>query len=572
MLECSLPLTLHISCPTAIIVCIPKAVAQRSTGPRLLFLLGFSSKRKSDGVTASSFILSSQVTINDASRLLQKAATKTMLGHFSLRSSVRCISRHNRSYAVQRIEWMNADGISTSLLPGKLSMRRSFQIQSPRLFSTVSGEVFPTESNNAIHIENSSQNEEEDHRFRRPWLDRKCALAERVRRLAEADYVPPGDFMDKTIVSLVDACCRRQNLKGMQMAHSILDRLMVEKRRLRDEKLLVTIPIKLLDTILYGWASQASSVKVARRRMAELVMLATQEAIDDDRAFVEVATGKAQGTLASRQETIPLSRPTTDFYNTYLRGLANAAKGLSYSTDECEHVLNEMEQLTKDYGWHTKPNSKSYTIAISAVGNSESSDSGKKAVKVLRRMQEVHDKEAVKYLEEYGVPYDTKDPDRNKRRIVTADTIAYTAAMTAVIKSNSKESNSEALGLLQELMESTDDLVDPRTFSVAINSFVETADTAKDPRKRLKAAQKAEEVFWRMLDYVAVTTEEGLDEASKNTLEHGVLFAFNSCLNVWSKSYVTEAAPHCEGLLNKVIAEDILSPDTVSFNICLHGK
>ena len=409
----------------------------------------------------------------------------------------------------------------------------------------------------------------------RPWQNSRHQLSKRVASLTESDQLLPYDFIDKATSELVVECCKRKNFKGMQWAHDILDRLLVEKRRLRKEGMLVTIHVDFIQKILYGWAVQADKNKAAWRRMEELLELAIQEALEDEQIFAEAASNKKTKLLLGPGQGIPpYSQPTVEIFNTFLRGLSSASRLFPAASAACEKVLDDMAGFHEKFGWHTKPNTKTFTHALSAYANSQRRDAGDNALRILRHMQEVHNTDARTYFEEYGFPYDARNPSANRRRIVTADIVAYTTAMSALVKS--KDTSNHAMELLNEILESDTIQADERVFTVAIKAFGVVADKAKSPEQRLEAAKRAEEVLWFMVEYLKpepVDSDGNVHSTdSKVVSEKGLLMAFNSCLDAWARSYTKESAPNCERLLQKMMTESPVQPDTISFNACLYGR
>ena len=225
---------------------------------------------------------------------------------------------------------------------------------------------------------------------------------------------------------LIKKCCLLGNLEGMQLAQDVIDRLFVEKRRLQATGIMISVPVDLLQTLLYGWAVLATGLRVAQNRMREVLLLAIEEAKQD--ALV-IAKATESTTLPEKN----YHQPTVDLFNTYLRGLANAAKHQQpQAALNAEAMLYEMTEYNRSLGWHTKPNTRSYAHVIHALANTGHPGSGQRAYNLLRKMQVVHSMEKEIYLQDYGVAYNMKDLAANKRHIVTR---ALTSTMKALTKS-----------------------------------------------------------------------------------------------------------------------------------------
>jgi hypothetical protein len=398
----------------------------------------------------------------------------------------------------------------------------------------------------------------------RPWFDQNRSIKLRVVELVEAPKLHPGDLDSGEIVDLIDQCCRLNSVEGMQMAQEILDRLLVEKRRWKGKGLIVQIPVDTLQTILYGWSVLCSSSLVARDRLNELLTLVVDEAKHDtesraERIKLQESEGGAE--VKAENDDEPLSQPTVQVFNTYLQGLSNAAKLSPSVALEAEAALYDMMEYHRSQGWHTKPNSRSYTHVITAFANSGLSDAGDRSVGILRRMQQVHSAEKEQYLMDYGVPYEPLHPSTNKRKIVTADAVAYTATMSALIRSNAPAEKAELL--LKEMLESEPGLIqlDARAFSMIIKAYGKLAgDSSASNAARKASAKRAEDTYWSMVDYFR-------DESSIDLVP-----AFNACLDAWSRSGAREAAPRNEMLLRKLLDSGSgIKPNVISFNSCLHA-
>jgi hypothetical protein len=397
----------------------------------------------------------------------------------------------------------------------------------------------------------------------KPWFDQNRSINSRVIDLVEASRLHPGDLDSGEIFDLIDQCCRLNSVEGMQMAQEILDRLLVEKRRWKDKGLVVQVPVGTLQTILYGWSVLCSSSLVARDRLNELLTLVVDEAKHDTETRAEMIKlqESEEGAEAEPQhDDAPSSQPTVQVFNTYLQGLSNAAKLSPSVALEAEAALYDMMEYHRSQGWHTKPNSRSYTHVITAFANSGLSDAGDRSVGILRRMQQVHSAEKEQYMIDYGVPYEPLHPTTNKRKIVTADAVAYTATMSALIRSDAPAEKAEQL--LKEMLESEPGLIqlDAGAFSMIIKAYGKLAgNSSASNAARKAAAKRAEDIYWSMVDYLSAETSLDL------------VPAFNACLDAWSRSGAREAAPRNEMLLRKLLDSGSIKPNAISFNSCLHA-
>ena len=360
------------------------------------------------------------------------------------------------------------------------------------------------------------------------------------------------------------SCCKLGSLKGMQWGHDILDRLLVEKHRLLHDQVLVSVPVKLWGVLLFGWAHRSKKDRVGQRRMKEVVDMAVQEAVEDARVFqkyLAAPDGDIKELGPGQDAAKPLSQPSTAFFNTYLYGLTLAANLTPSSALECEVVIANMYRLSTKQGWFTKPNTRSYTHCITAFGNSQRVDAGDRALRILRRMQQIHSTDKELYREKFGIAYDETNPDSNKKKLVTADLLAYTATMSAMVKSASPTEKiaTDVKSLLNEVLESDHLALDPSVLAVALSCYPRIVDKDKNAARRVSAAKEAEDLLWTMIRGNIGNEKESL------------LVCFNTCLDIWSKSFSRESAPRCEELLEKMFASKLVEPSKISFNSCLYG-
>lgn len=402
----------------------------------------------------------------------------------------------------------------------------------------------------------------------KPWLDKTRSVEGRVQEIIEAPRLHAADFYDAAMQDLVKKCCQLGNLEGMQLAQDVLDRLLVEKRRLQATGIVISVPVDLIQTLLYGWAVLASTLRVAQDRMREVLQMAIEEAKQDDLM------------IAKTTETVTLSeknshQPTVDLFNTYLRGLANAAKHQQpQAALNAEATLYEMAEYNRSLGWHTKPNTRSYTHVIHAFANTRHLGSGQRAYNLLRKMQVVHSSEKEAYLQDYGVPYNVQNPAANKRRIVTPDAAVYTSTMKALI--NSPKGPEKAIDLLNEAIQSEGVRLDESLFTITMKSLTSMIEVENNAKQRIKLAKQAEDILLMMTKHAennGFSDDKNGNEPTFQTDRSGPLLAgYNACMDAWSRSYCKEAAPRCESMLHDMINGDAVVPNTISFNTCLYGK
>lgn len=398
-------------------------------------------------------------------------------------------------------------------LQNQVCGRRKFL--SPFLASSISSNAFSTLKEGHVKRESVIAPN-------RPWLDRKVPVNVRTTKFVETSLGSLGQYVvANDAIKLAEDCCKLQDYVGLKFAHDVLDRVLAEKRYFDSNEPTsppFPIPEKLFEKILYGWCHLATKGKVARIRMREILDLMMELEENDDEKLKKI------GDNLSREVRVLVERerlqPTVSTYNTVLTGLRNAAKVSQNAATEAEELLDEMTKMHKDRGWHTRPNTKSYSLVISAYANSGLKYSGKNAERLLRKVQQSHEEEKKAYLEQYGVPYKTMDVSGNKRRIVTADAIMYNSVIQAYSQRCSPYEARKARDLLIEAMNVKDGTVhlDLALFTSVINSFANVAQNMKLPsEKRYMAAEHAEEALQVMVEEFKLMQDNGqLDFQAEN--------------------------------------------------------
>jgi len=473
-----------------------------------------------------------------------------------------------------------------------------------------------------------------------PWLDPNLDAKSRAEQFLSHPRVHPSAHND--VEALIRQLCKKQTLAGLQLATDVVERLVVEKRRYYEQHRvedsaiggkLVPIPIKTTwHSILYGWALLASKHRVAQIRMKEVLERVVEEAKWDRDKRVHLSeerSSKEEEDDRSNCDDRVFMRsfPTVDIYNTYMFGLANAANLSRSAAVRARDVLLEMSDNFGHFDqgqgdeWRirTRPNTRSFMHAIMACRNSRHPESGALALDLLREMQAAHEREKIRYEQQFGTPYTVTDVSDNKRKIVTPDVAVYTAVMQAII--NSRSNVHLVFDLLQELLDSQGDTgnreahgtkLDVSVFVMAISAFSKMIQQERNEAKRVEYAQQAEEILRMAIAFYATkrnnnesasaTTSAGsardnavgdefndFDEGTRKYNHDGSLLpAFNACLSAWSQAYSPEVPFQCERILRSMISGEydavekmkdfdsshngvgvIPKPNVVSFNCCL---
>ena len=371
-------------------------------------------------------------------------------------------------------------------------------------------------------------------------------------------------------VALADNCCRSSGFGGMKLAHDILDRSLAEKRHYdlntvtiengdsNNTPLLFEVPLRLFKTILFGWCNLTTKGRVAQVRMRELVNLLLEVVKHDEQILKQRQEHQESSDSDSNTDKkVPNLLPNTDLFNTYLLGLKNASRVSREAAGSVIAVLDEMEGFNKHRGWHTKPNTKSYTLVIDALAKS---GQGPRAEKVLRRLIQAHEMEKHLYMEQYGVRYNTADPSQNKRRIPTPDVVVYTSVIQAYSRSegHSVSAAKKAKDLLIEYMGLRDESAQPDAFlfTAVISAHARAAESRGiSEEARFAAAKDAEELLEMMLvDF----------KSTGGTLNH--VEPYNACLNAYAKCGSPQAVVRSEKMLQTLLSDYAEGKSTIAPN------
>jgi hypothetical protein len=460
----------------------------------------------------------------------------------------------------------------------------------------------------------------------KPWLDPQRILSARVEALVDSPWIHPAEFrVDSDLHELLLECCRLQSIQGQQMAQEIMERLLWEKTRLNNQQkeeegesaaaAVVYIPERFWQNLIFGWSKLAGKLRVARLHMQENLQSAIEAAKEDYRRDQDSRTSAGQSTDDEADYEYDLSsdrnsssEPTVELFNTFLLGLARAAKISPGAAMQAESTHFDMMEYHERFGWHTKPNTRSYTHVINAHVNSRHKASGGRALDILNHVKQMHETERQAYLDRVGIAYHERGP--NHPRIVTPDGIMYTSVMMAMLNSMSSR---KVVELLHEFLDwakknnidGGDETiqVDASHFTVPIRALGNEIERSNNAAVRVRLAKKAESILNLMFEYMAqrkqmVALSDNEDKQVREEEEDvqfgKALYAFNACLDAWGRAHAQEAALRCEDLLKKMLDKSInttndsasnennnvansadivvvVEPDTVSFNACLQA-
>lgn len=371
------------------------------------------------------------------------------------------------------------------------------------------------------------------------WLDTSRSLDARVWALTDAPKIHPAEITQGRLADLLTECCKLKSLEGMQLAQEIMDRILVEKRRYRDEEVDVFVPVELWSVILFGWVKIASSNDMALDRMIDLMKTIIGEAKADENHLKKLG-------MFNADESIP-SQPTVNTFNTFLEGLAQASRLIPKSALIAEETIFDMKDYNNRLGWHTKPNTRSYTYVITAHAKNKHPKAGERAIMILRHVQAEHEAEAEAFMKKRGVKYNKENVNTTTPMIVTADSIMYAVTMNAVL--NSKSSFNLVFQLLDEAAQAG--VADKIHYHLAMSALAKKIEHTEKPPRRLQLAEQAEKLLARSMkcpDHPDVSETKMV----------------NACLNVWSRAFVREMGPRAEKLFKDALSRGMV-PDCETF-------
>ena len=435
--------------------------------------------------------------------------------------------------------------------------------------------------------------------------------ARRILSSVPVGRLHPSDVLHG-LTPLLKDCCLVQTDDGMKTAQSLLERMGREKkeinasllRELRDKVaaaneqqgggglcdaaevapplVVAALPFHIL---MHGWA-RMSGRGVHRdgpKKIDEIIeWMGREDQYDaqmrgDFDALVKADDGEEDAHQEQRRRrNLPSCQPTTASYNTLLTAYTYASQQDRLAGKKAEQVLRMMSRRHQEGGWHCKPNTKSFGLAISVHAKSDRYKSAIFAQYVLNDMKVMHEAERERYEAEVGAPYDVADPDGNAWRIVTPDNIAYTTVISAFASADAKGYAQKAEDVLFEMIDSSGKYgihVDSPAFDACIRGWSAAAKRMGNPKARFEAAERAEAML-KLMEEMALENQS-IGEAKDQDMEDAVVDGeessrddpgktvnplapttrtYNAVLSAWARSDIKEAAPRAEELLYKMLA------------------
>ena len=436
----------------------------------------------------------------------------------------------------------------------------------------------------------------------------------------------PSDVLHG-LTPLLKDCCLLQTEDGMRTAQSLLERLVKEKKHINALHLQtlqdqaaengrpataaelappLVAPSLPFHVLAHGWSRMSgrgfhrdgpTKVWDIIDWMAREDEYDAQIQNDFDALVIDADADEEEGSGQRRNKNMASCQPTTASYNTLLTAYTYASRQDRMAGKKAERILWAMSRRNEEDGWHCKPNTRSFGLAISAHAKSDRYKSAIFAQYVLNDMKVMHEAERERYEAETGRPYNVEDPDSNAWRIVTPDAIAYTTVISAFASADGKGYAQKAEDVLFEMIDNSAKYgirVDSPAFDACIRGWSAAAKRMGNPKARYEAAERAEGILKLMEEMAAEVPSTGDDGDVDENLEEDIDLddeeagvdqnrnkstnplapttrTYNALLSAWARSDIKEAAPRAEALLYKMLS-GVVSPGGEADDASGQGK
>ena len=422
----------------------------------------------------------------------------------------------------------------------------------------------------------------------------------------------PSDVLHG-LTPLLKDCCLLQTEDGMRTAQSLLERFVKEKKNinavhlqtLQDQAaehgmlsnvaevapplVVSSLPFHIL---AHGWTRMSgrgfhrdgpTKVLDIIDWMAREDQYDAQIREDFDALVMAADADEEDSDRRRRNKNMASCQPTTATYNTLLTAYTYASRQDRMAGKKAERIVRTMARRNEEEGWHCKPNTRSFGLAISAHAKSDRYKSAIFAQYVLNDMKVMHEAERERYEAETGRPYNVENPDSNAWRIVTPDAIAYTTVISAFASADGKGYAQKAEDVLFEMIECSAKYgirVDSPAFDACIRGWSAAAKRMGNPKARYEAAERAEGILKLMEEMAAEVPptgedkdvdnlgedidlddeEAGVDQRKSSNPLAPTTRTYNAVLSAWARSDIKEAAPRAEALLYNMLSGVVVSP------------
>lgn len=422
---------------------------------------------------------------------------------------------------------------STFLQPCTFDSPRRIKTSSKEaFFSTYKYSFSPPKDGVRRNLDNEEQRV-------KPWLNIRLPVDERLESLLEAPKLHPHDFRCREMVHLIRELCKKNTLEGLEQAHQVIDRLLLEKKRYQEENIDVFIHERLWSCIIYGWGHVAKERPVAILRMKDTLKASLDQAAED-----------------YQHDTNAPSQPTQEIFNTYLRALSFASSRKASVMVDAVETLDVMTELASRFEWHTNPNQRSFAYALDTLRYSKHPQAGKRAIQLLAKMKKTQKEAQQKYEIKFERPYDFSDHKKNSQRIPAVDSIFYNGVFKCLGYSEDGRAVNEMFGLFYGIYEEEPEFLDHILCSSVIHAIGNQLQYMKSAAEKIEALKKAQEIL---------EIHEKL-EAKNVSLSPSVP---NAVMYAWASAEIEESGPGAQAIFDRMFENPKISLNFHSFQACL---
>ena len=238
------------------------------------------------------------------------------------------------------------------------------------------------------------------HKFTRKHERRSPPLADNVAQILNGTKgkVNPR-YLAYEIEHLMKECSALSSKKGNANTVKLMHRLLEEKVLANQASSTVPVhvpvhvPYIVNDTFFHLAMFAQVRGKDGPREIQNLIKLMIDEYWCDQNMQQQLPSTEGEGWIDSdKRQRRRSCRPSTTTYNILLTALLEASENKPRYASQAEAVIEEMGTLQEHKKWHTKPNTKSFELAIEAYARNNTFEAGTNAARVFGKMMVAHKK------------------------------------------------------------------------------------------------------------------------------------------------------------------------------------
>jgi hypothetical protein len=243
------------------------------------------------------------------------------------------------------------------------------------------------------------------HKFTRKHERRSPPLADNVAQIlngTKEGKVTPR-YLAYEIERLMKECSalssRKGNFNTVKLMHKLLEekvlvnQVVLEEMKKDDTSSTLPVPYIVNDTFFHLAMFAQVRGKDGPREIQNLIKLMIDEYWCDQNMQQQLPSTEGEGWIDSdKRQRRRSCRPSTTTYNILLTALLEASENKPRYASQAEAVIEEMGTLQEHKKWHTKPNTKSFELAIEAYARNNTFEAGTNAARVFGKMMVAHKK------------------------------------------------------------------------------------------------------------------------------------------------------------------------------------